>query len=337
MVASVVQKPMPITISVVGTAEAYSSVEVHAQITGELTSVNFRDGDEVTKGQVLFTLDRRPFDSALNQAQANLERDLALAANAKSQTERYQGLAERGIATREQLDQYRTAAAALEATVTADRAAVENTKVQLTYATIASPISGRTGKLMVHVGNLVRAGDATPLVVINQIAPIYVSFGVPERQFPELERYMAQRTLQVQARSPDDTRPPSHGTVSFVDNAVDRSTGTIEIRGTFANDARRLLPGQFVNVTVTLGTEPDAIVVPTIAVQTGQQGQYLFVAKADHTVDLRPIQVSRLAGPDTIVKSGLTPGETVVTDGQLRLVPGSRISIRTDLSTEKTP
>jgi multidrug efflux system membrane fusion protein len=327
---------MALTISAVGTAEAYSTVSVHAQITGELTSVNFADGDDVTKGQVLFTLDRRPLESTLDQMQANLQRDMAQAANARAQTDRYQDLARRGIATREQLDQQQTNAAALEATVAADRAAVDAAKVQLTYATISAPISGRTGKLMVHAGNLVRANDATPLVVINQISPIHVSFGIPESQLPEFSRNLNQRAIQVEASPPNDTGRPSRGRVSFVDNAVDHTTGTIEVRGTFPNEDRRLWPGQFVNVTVTLGTEATAIVVPTVAVQTGQQGQYVFVAKPDSTVELRSVQISRSAGAETVVRSGLTPGEMVVTDGQLRLVPGTRIAIRTGGAVEKS-
>jgi multidrug efflux system membrane fusion protein len=334
--APVVQKPMALTIGAVGTAEAYSTVSVHAQITGELTSVNFADGDDVTKGQVLFTLDRRPLESTLDQMQANLQRDMAQAANARAQTDRYQDLARRGIATREQLDQQQTNAAALEATVAADRAAVEAAKVQLTYATISAPIAGRTGKLMVHAGNLVRANDATPLVVINQISPIHVSFGIPESQLPEFSRNLNQRAIQVEASPPNDTGRPSRGRVSFVDNAVDHTTGTIEVRGTFPNEDRRLWPGQFVNVTVTLGTEATAIVVPTVAVQTGQQGQYVFVAKPDSTVELRSVQIARSAGAETVVKSGLTPGEMVVTDGQLRLVPGTHIAIRTGGAVEKS-
>jgi multidrug efflux system membrane fusion protein len=335
--APVVQKPMPITIGVVGTAEAYSTVAAHAQITGELTSVNFTDGDDVAKGQVLFALDRRPLETALQQAEANLQRDLAQAANARAQTERYSDLVQRGIATREQLDQQQTNRAALEATVAADRAAVESAKVQLTYATIAAPIAGRTGKLMVHAGNLVRANDTTPLVVINQISPIHVSFGIPEGQLPEFKRYLAQRAIQVEASPPNDAGAPARGYVSFVDNAVDQTTGTIEVRGTFANESRQLWPGQFVNVTVTLGTDTSAIVIPTTAVQTGQQGQYVFVARSDATVELRPIQVARTAGAETVVKNGLVPGETVVTDGQLRLVPGSHITVRTGGVGDKSP
>ena len=325
---TVVQKAMPMTIDVIGAAEAYSTVAVHAQITGELTSVSFGDGDDVQQGQVLFTLDRRPLEAALQQAEANLERDVAQLNNAKSQLQRYQDLSDRGIATREQLDQSRANTAALDATAAADRAAVQNAQVQLAYATIKAPLAGRTGKLLVHAGNLVRANDATPLVVINQISPMYVSFGIPEAQLPELKRYMARGTLRVDARAPNDSAPTSIGSVSFVDNAVDQSTGTIVIRGTFPNIDRRLWPGQFVNVSVTLDTDPHAIVVPTIAVQDSQQGTFVFVIKPDKTVELRPIKVARTAGAETVVGDGLAAGETVVTDGQLRLAPGSRISVR---------
>jgi membrane fusion protein, multidrug efflux system len=336
-VATVVQKAMPITTNVVGAAEAYSTVSVRAQLTGELTSVHFQDGDEVVKGQALFTLDRRAFEAAVNQAEATLQRDLAQAANARAQQERYRGLAERGITTREQLDQLSTAATALDATVAADRAALESAKVQLSYATIAAPLSGRTGKLMVNVGNLVRASDLTPLVVINQVSPIYVSFAIPETDLPDFKRYMAIRPLQVEARAPNDAGPPSRGIVSFVDNAVDSTTGTIMIRGTFQNEDRRLTPGQFVNVTVALGTDANAIVVPTAAVQNGQQGPFVFVMKPDKTAELRVIRVARAAGAETLVASGLTQGDIVVKSGQLRLAPGSQLSIRPEGSAENTP
>ena len=326
--ATVVQKAMPIEIRVIGTADAYSTVAVHAQITGQLTSVSFREGDDVRKGQALFTLDRRPLEAALQQAQAVIERDLAQAANAKAQARRYQDLAQRGIATREQVDQVTANAAAIDATLGADRAAVENATVQLQYATIAAPLSGRTGALMVHEGNLVRANDTTPLVVINQVAPIYVTFGIPEGQLPDLKRYMARGSLHVEASAPSDAGRASTGRITFVDNTVDQTTGTIKIKGTFANDDRRLWPGQFVNIVVTLTTDPAAIVVPAVAVQTGQQGTYVFVVKPDQTVDLRAVVVGRSNGTEAVIRDGLQPGETIVTDGQLRLVPGTRVSIK---------
>jgi len=336
-VAPVVQKSMPIEIRVIGSAEAYSTVAVRAQITGQLTSVKFTEGDDVTQGQALFELDRRPLEAALHQAEANLERDVAQAANAQANAKRYQDLAERGIATREQVDTTRTGAEALSATVEADRAAVENAKVQLQYATIAAPISGRTGTLMVHEGNLVRANDTIPLVTINQVTPINVSFAIPESRLPELKRYMAQRTLQVVASPPTEDGPPAVGKIGFVDNSVDQSTGTIRIKGTFPNTDRRLWPGQFVNVTVALTDDPTSIVVPTAAIQVGQQGQYAFVVKADHSVENRIVVVDRSSGTETVVKSGLKPGETVVTDGHLRLVAGSRVNIKEEEAPKVAP
>jgi membrane fusion protein, multidrug efflux system len=335
--AVVAQKAMPIDISVIGTAEPFSTVSMHAQITGELTSVNFKEGDDVRKGQVLFTLDRRPLEGALLQAQANLERDVAQAANAKSQAQRYLELADRGIATKEQVETSRTSATALDATVGADRAAVENARVQLQYATIASPISGRTGALMVHAGNLVRANDTTPLVVINQVTPINVSFSIPEGRLAELKRYLAAGSLKVAARPPNDERAAALGRISFVDNQVDPSTGTIRVKGSFANEDRRLWPGQFVNVIVTLTTDPAAVVVPTTAVQAGQQGQYVFVVKSDQTAELRTVTVARTVANESIIRQGVTPGETVVTDGQLRLVPGSRVSVKSGPGAKAAP
>jgi multidrug efflux system membrane fusion protein len=335
--ALVAEKPIPLELNVIGSVEAFSTVAVRAQITGALTSVNFKEGDDVRKGQALFTLDRRPLEAALEQARANLQRDTAQAANAKAQAQRYQDLAARGIATKEQVDTTTTAAAALEATLGADRAAVENATVQLQYATIAAPISGRTGALMVNEGNLVRGNDATPLVVINQVTPIYVSFGIPEARLPELKRYMAQGSVRVEALAPTDTGAPSVGRITFVDNTVDPTTGTIRIKGTFPNETRHLWPGQFVNVSVTLMTDPRAVVVPTAAVQTGQQGQYVFVVKPDQTVELRTITVARTMANETVIQQGLKAGETVVTDGQLRLTPGSRISVKSGPGTRVAP
>jgi membrane fusion protein, multidrug efflux system len=327
-VGTVLRKAMPIDISVIGAAEPFSSVAIRAQTTGQLISVNFTEGDDVKAGQVLFTLDRRPLEAALQQAQANLDRDMAQAANAAQQAKRYDELAQRGIATREQVDTSRTAVTALNATVDADKAAVENANVQLQYATITAPISGRTGVLMVHEGNLVRANDQTPLVVINQVAPISVSFAIPEARLPELKKYMAAGALRVTANPPNDDDAPAVGRISFVDNSVDQTTGTIRVKGTFPNTDRRLWPGQYVNVIVTLTMDPDAVVVPSVAVQAGQQGSYVFVVNSEQKVDLRPVTVKRTSATETVIESGLKPGEIVVTDGHLRLVPGSRITIK---------
>ena len=327
-VGQAVQKPVPLDLEAIGNVIAASTVAVHAQITGELTSVNFKEGDDVTEGQVLFTLDKRPYEAALLQTQAQLDKDVAQAANARAQATRYQDLLSRGIATREQVDQMTTQAAALDATVASDRAAVESAKVQLDYCTIASPLSGRTGLLQVHRGNLVRANDTQPIITINRIQPVYVSFSIPEAMLPAFKRYLAAGTVKVLAKAPNDEGLASTGQIDFIDNAVDNTTGMIKIKGTFPNVDRRLWPGQFVNVTVTLTVEPAAIVVPNAAVQSGQQGNFVYVVSPTETAELRPVTVARTRGNESILARGVKPGETVVTDGQLRLVPGSRVTIK---------
>jgi multidrug efflux system membrane fusion protein len=327
-VAAAVSKAMPLDASVVGTVEAYATVSVRAQLTGELTAVNFQQGDDVVAGQELFTLDRRPLEGALQQAQATLDRDTAQAANAKAIMQRYDQLVDRGIVAREQRDNARTTVAALEATLASDRAAVENAKVQLQYATIRAPISGRTGALMVNAGNLVRANDQAPLVVINQLTPIYVAFALPEPLLPELRRYMARGSIRVEARPSSGESHLAIGNITFIDNTVDQTTGTIKVKATFPNADRQLWPGQFVNVSVRLMTESAALVVPSLAVQTGPEGSYVYLVKPDQTVDMRAVTIARVAGQETVIKEGLSPGDTVVTDGHLRLIPGSKISIR---------
>jgi multidrug efflux system membrane fusion protein len=322
------KKSVPLDVQVIGTVIAASTVAVRSQITGELKEVNFKEGDEVQQGQVLFVLDKRPFEAALMQAEAQLQKDQAQTANAKAQAARYQDLAQRGIATREQVDQMTTAAAALEATVAADRANIESAKVQLDYATIEAPISGRTGLLQIHKGNLIRANDTISIISINRISPVYVTFSVPESMLPQFKRYMAAGTVHVEALAPNDSGRASIGKIDFIDIAVDALTGTIKIKGTFPNEDRRLTPGQFVNVSVTLTADPNVTVIPTAAVQSGQQGTYVYIVKADKTVELRPVTVARTHGDESIIRAGVAPGETVVTDGHLRLVPGSRVTVK---------
>jgi multidrug efflux system membrane fusion protein len=319
---------MPRTVQLIGSVEPSHTVAIRAQVTGELTVVNFKEGDDVQQGDVLFALDKRPLEAAVAQAQANLTRDEAQSANSAKEAQRAVDLEKRGIATREQVETATSSAAALDATVAADRAALENAQVQLEYATIDAPISGRTGALMVHAGNLVRANDTNPLVVINQVTPVNVIFSVPEAQLPMLKQYLARGGVKVAAGAPGDDAGPSIGRITFIDNAVDPTTGTIKAKGSFENADRRLWPGQFVTVTLTLATDPNAIVIPTTAVQAGQQGSYVFVVKGDRTVEVRPIEVGRAVGDETIVSKGLAARETVVTDGQLRLVAGSPVSIK---------
>jgi multidrug efflux system membrane fusion protein len=277
---------------------------------------------------VLFSLDRRPLEAALKQAEANLQRDTAQSANAQVQAQRLEDLSQRGIVSRDQLDTSKAAAAALAGTIEADRAAVENARIQLQYATINAPISGRTGRLMVHEGSLIRANDTTPMVVINQLSPINVTFAVPEAQLTGLKRYMQLGPVSVNVAPPSDPTTKSTGRVTFVDNAVDPTTGTIKIKGSFPNVNHLLWPGQFVNVVITLSADKDAIVVPSAAIQTGQDGQYVFVVKKDQSVELRTVQPGRAVGNETIVTTGLQPDEIVVTDGHLRLVPGAKITVR---------
>ena len=312
----------------IGAVESYSTVSVKTQITGELTGVFFKEGQDVKKGQLLFTLDKRPFEADLKKAEGNLSKDRAQAVNARVQARRFDALFKAGVVSKEEYDQMQSNAEALEAAVASDEAAVENARVQVLYCSIYSPINGRTGNLIVHQGNMIKANDNPPLVNINQVEPIYVAFTVPEQNLAEIKRYASTGKLRVEAYIPNDTRGPAVGTLSFIDNAVDQTTGTIKLKGEFANADRRLWPGQFVNAVLRLRNQPNAIVVPSQAVQNGQQGQFVFVIKNDMTVEARPIVIGQSADGQAIVEKGLAPGERVVTDGQLRLVPGSKVQIK---------
>lgn len=332
LVATSVQKTIPVEVKAIGTVEAYSNVAVKAQVSGELVAVHFREGEDVKAGQPLFGIDRRPFEVALQQAEANLARDQARLENARVQAQRYAKLFEEGVASREQFDQARTDAEALDAAVRADRAAVEKAKLDLQYCSIVAPLGGRTGSLIVHQGNLVKANDDPALVVINQMSPIYVNFSLPEQYLGPVRAYRAAGKLHVEAVIPDDTGAPERGEVTFIDNTVDSATGTIRLKATFPNPQRRLWPGQFVNVALRLTAEPNAIVVPAPAVQTGQSGTYVFVVKPDRTVEMRPVETGRTYQTEVVILEGLAAGETVVTDGQLRLVPGSRVEVKSGLA-----
>jgi multidrug efflux system membrane fusion protein len=329
-VAVAVQKTVPVRIKVIGNVEAYSTVSIKSQINGMLESVHFSEGQDVTKGQLLFTIDTRPFEAAFRQARAALARDVAQEKFARDQARRYGELLKDGIVTQDQYDQLRANADALSESVKADRAAVDNAAVQLGYCSIRSPIDGRTGNLMVQRGNLVKANDVPVLVTINQVTPIYVSFSVPEKDLAEIKKHMAAGNLKIEASVPNDTGPAEQGVLSFLDNAVDTATGTIKIKGTFANSRRRLWPGQFVNVGLILTSIPNAVVVPTQAVQTGQSGQFVFVVKPDRSVESRPVLTGQASDGETVISKGVSPGESVVTDGQLNLASGSRVEIKTE-------
>lgn len=326
-VARAVAKTMPVQVEVIGNVEAYSNVSVRAQMAGEIERAYFTQGQDVKKGQMLFTLDRRPVEATLHQYEANLARDQAQLANARAQAERNGKLFEAGIISKDQYDTIRTNAQALEATERADKAAIENAKVDLSYCSIYSPIDGRTGSYQVYPGNIAKVND-TVLVVINQIHPIYVTFAVPEQYLAEVKRYLAVGPLAAQAFIPNDPRPPAVGQLAFIDNAVDTTTGTIKMRATFQNPDNRLWPGQFVSVVMRLTTRPNATVVPSQSVQTGQAGKYLFVVKPDDTAELRPVVAGESVNGETVIEKGVAPGDNVVTDGQLLLAPGSKVQIK---------
>lgn len=322
------QKSVPLQIGAIGNVEASSTVAVKAQVGGTLTTIHFTEGQDVKKGDLLFTIDPRPYEAALKQAEAILARDGAQHENARAEERRYAELVKKGYVSQTQYEQVRTNAAALEAVAQASKAAVENARLQLAYCTIRAPFSGRTGSLVVYEGNLIKANADTPMVTINQIQPVNVSFAVPEKHLPEIKKYMAGGALMVEAVLSKDDRTPLQGRLTFIENAVDTATGTIKLKGSFTNSDRKLWPGQFVNLQLTLMTQSNAVVVPSQAVQTGQKGPFVFMVKEDATVEARTVVVSRTFGEGSVIESGLKPGEKVVTDGQVRLSPGTKVEIK---------
>jgi multidrug efflux system membrane fusion protein len=321
------QRNVPLQVNAIGSVVAYNTVGIKSQVNGEITSVNFKEGDDVRKGQLLFTIDPRPMEADLRRVEATLTKDKATAANDQAQAKRYAALLKEGVVAQQQADQMIAQADASDALVKADEAAVQNARVQLQYTKIYAPISGRTGNLLVQLGNIVKANPDNPIVTINQVTPIYVNFSVPEQFLAEVKRYNAQHKLGVTAVVPSDPVPAT-GALSFIDNQVNQQTGTILLKGTFTNADRRLWPGQFVNVSLTLANQLNAIIVPSRAIQTGQQGTYVFAIKDDNTAEMRPVKVDRAIGDDSVVSSGIKPGDRVVTDGQLRLVAGAKVDIR---------
>lgn len=353
-VATATEKTVPVEIQVIGNVEAYSTISVKAQVGGELTNVYFHEGDYVKKRDALFTIDPRPFQASLNQAlatvakdeaslgqvRANLARDSANLRYQESQATRYQELFKGGIISKDQSEQLTATADATTQAVAADKAAIESAqaelaaskaavdaaRIQLSYTSIPSPIDGRTGNLTIKQGNVVAPN--LELITITQVEPIYVTFSVPEAQLSDIKRYMAQRKLPVRARLQDEEGTEETGVLTFVDNAVDTTTGTIKLKGTFENHDRKLWPGQFVRVTLRLSTRPNAIVVPNQAIQTGQNGTFVWVVKPNRSVEVRNVTASLRVDQDMVVDHGLEAGETVVTEGQLRLAPDSRVVVR---------
>ncbi len=329
------QKNIPLQVRTIGNVESYNAVTVKPMVGGEVAGVYFKEGQEVKKDDLLFKIDSRPYESALKQAEATLAKNLAQARNAEEQAKRYAILVQKEYVSRDQYDQLRANAEALAAAVDADKANVENSRLLLSYCTIKSPINGRAGAVLVNAGNVVKANDVA-LTMINQIVPIYVTFAVPEQNLSDIKKYAALRELKVDAVIPGDEQKPARGELTFIDNAVDRATGTIRLKGTFENRDKRLWPGQFVDVILTLTMEPNRVVVPSQAVQTGQQGQYVYVIKNDMTAELRMVTPGRIYQNGTIIEKGVAAGEKVVTDGQLRLTPGAKVEIKNVPSNEGT-
>ncbi len=357
-VTKAVAKDMPVEVNAIGNVQPVVAVAIRSQVTGRMLRVNFKEGDYVKKGALLFSLDSRPFVEAVKEAQANLQHDISGVATAQAvlvkdtaqqkyaatEASRYDILMKEGVVSKEQAEQFKANADAYTATLNADRssietarsqvrqsqAALDNTKVQLSYCQLRSPIAGRTSSSIVTEGNLVTANDSTPLVTINQVSPIYVTFTVPEKYLPDVQKYASSANLKVAAQL--DANTSRIGSLSAFDNQVSQATGTLQLKASFLNDDNLLWPGRFVNIVLTLTNQPDAIVVPSQAVQTSQQGQFIYVVKADQTVEMRKIVLDRTIGDEAVIASGLGAGETVITDGQLRVTPGAKVQITANSS-----
>lgn len=352
-VAVASQQALPDEVRAIGNVEPYQTVQVKSQVAGELVSVRFREGGEVQKGALLFQIDDRPYRETLRQAEAalardqaqmaqaeaNLARDRAQSKNAQAEAGRWAELFKQGIASRTQYDQTQSTADANRASVRADqaaidseralvesdRSAIERAKLDLDYCEIRSPLSGRAGNVLLHVGNLVKANGDTALVVINQTAPVFVSFGVPEQELAAIRSLSNAHRLPVEVSPQDDPRKTERGVLSVIDNTVDTATGMIRLKAVFDNFNRTLWPGQLVNAALYLNSGKEAVVVPSEAVQEGQKGQFVYVVKPNHTVEMRVVETGLSVGGKTVIHKGVAAGDTVVTDGQLRLVPGAPI------------
>jgi len=326
-VAAAQQQTVPIRLTAIGNVEASATVSIKARVDGQIVEVNFREGVPVAKGDVLFRIDPRPYQAALRQAQANALRDSAARSQARSQAKRYQELLDKNFISKEAYAQIRTNAETAEATASASRAALENARLNIEYCTITSPLDGYVGKILLNSGNLVKANDFAPLAIINQVRPIYVNFAVPEQSLPQVRKHMATGPLSVDVIPPDPAAPRVGGRLIFVDNAVDPSTGTIRLRAQFDNVEAALWPGQFVNISLRLYEQADAITVPSSAVQTGPEGQYVYVVGPESLAEIRKVTVQRTDAEFAIIATGLAKGERVVTRGQLRLGPKTRVQI----------
>jgi multidrug efflux system membrane fusion protein len=331
-----VQSPAPILVTAIGTVQSIATVMIKSRVDGEIAKVHFEEGQEVKEGDVLFTLDDRAVRAQLQQAEANLERDRAQLERNRLEVTRQTELKSRGVASAQKLEDVATSVAVSEATVRASEATLESARVNLNFTTIRAPITGRTGSVALKRGNVVKAVDtaaaAVPLVTITQLRPIYVAFTAPEWYLADLRTAMAKGSVAAVVTVPGQPNAPVTGTLTFIDNQVDATTGTISLKARFANDDDRLWPGQFVNVTLTLGLQENAVVVPSAAIQVGPNGPYVFVIRQDSTVELRLVKPDRVVGDKTVVADGMSAGERVVVDGQLRLGNGTRVTVK-----ESTP
>jgi membrane fusion protein, multidrug efflux system len=332
VVAEVVRTAMPVELSAVGNVEPSATVEVRARVDGHIEQVSFTEGQEVTEGTPLFSLDRRPFAAQLAQAEANLARSRSQSDNARLEESRYVDLVKKKVVSEDQFAQIRTARESAEANVRADEAAIQTGRLQLEYSTVRAPIGGRTGEVLIQRGNLVKANDTKPLVVVNRMDPVYVTFAVPEQQVGAVRRAMERGPVAVRATGPEADAVPVEGRLVFVDNAVIPDSGTLRLKALFDNPQRALWPGQFVTVVVVLGEQKDALVVPSQAIQVGPKGTHVFVVVAGQTVELRPVRVERTLRNQTVVAGGVAPGEHVVTVGQWRLRAGSLVDPRPEAS-----
>lgn len=337
LISTAVSMNVPRELQEIGTVEALNTVAITARVNGQLLRVGFQQGQEVSKGQMLFQIDPAPYQAALAQARANFDRDSASKANAERTVDRYQNLVGKGYVTRQDYETAVTTAAELKATVEADRSLLHTASLNLGYCTIEAPITGRTGNLLVTPGNLVAANSTNPLVIINQLSPIDVRFSLPEARLDEVRRLAQKDSLGVWASSTDDTAKIAEGKLTFVDNAIDRTTGTIVLKATFPNRDRALWPGQFVRAHLVLGNQKGAVVVPTPAVQTSQQGTFVFVVAPGDTVQLRNVAAGTEFNGMTVIERGVAAGEKVVSDGAMQLVAGSKVVAKTGLVPTAAP
>lgn len=323
-------KDVPIQLLENGTVEAYSIVNITSRVDGQVIAVHIKEGQQVKKDQLLFSIDDRPFQAALRSANSNLLRDRIRLEKAAKDARRYADLLKKDYVTRTQAEQAQTDAKSLEAIVKGDEAALENARLNVSWCEIKAPISGRAGEVLINSGNLIKANDTKPLMVIHQMQPIYVKFSVPEQFFSEIQKRMAMEAPGVTAAAPGKENMPVSGKLTFVDNTVNPDTGTLDLKASFENTDNGLWPGAFVNIALNLGQKPDVVVVPNSAVQMGQQGSYIFVVKKDLTVEVRPVVTGVRINGLTSVEKGLASGETVVIDGQLRLFPDAKVFVKND-------